>query len=303
LDDFDVASFDKIVSIDVRRQKVALWAYASGNATIGEETINDRVLCYFFDKAAFSLLDGIYIAAFAKIPAADETDEVWVIDPVGYISKFDVGTNFGVNALTDTTPALAGSPGTFSTTQLTLTQATLGNLPEGYKGFPITVVKASTGERATRICTADTLASQSVITVSPALPFTPANTSDFSVIVGSIETDFVSGEMSPAGPDKMTELTDVHLQLTPQATSASFTFMWKAQYGIAPAAVVYGERSISNQRNEYVVAVGGIAGGSTAGRRDTFRFQSLGPDQPFEIRQVTPRFTGDTPFGESRDDE
>ena len=77
---------------------------------------------------------------------ANDVNRIYFTTPEGHhLCQFDVGTNFGVDTLTSRTPATGA--GTFNTTTVTVAQATLASLPEGYLGLPITVVDATDGTR------------------------------------------------------------------------------------------------------------------------------------------------------------
>lgn len=284
------AHYHKIVGVHDRTSDCIIWFAPSGTSfeADGTTVANDLALVWWYGKGmgpdgqvyGWSLLDGLYVKFATTIQDENEVNRVWVVDPMGYIYEWNSGTNYGVGTLTSRTPALAA--GTFSTTQVTVAQATLANLPDGYKGLPVTVVKASTGERATRLCIADTRASPSVLTLDHALPFTPAATSDFSVIIGSIETKWISGEMSPAGQDTITKMVRSHMQLTPQAASVAgtFTFRWLGKYGIPEANVVEQSTTISNRINDWHDAT------PAWGLRHRFTFESLAADRPFEVRSI-----------------
>lgn len=315
-DAVSAANYGKIVSAHDRQNDCILWFVPSGSSfEPGSEIVcNDQAIVWSYGKGqgpdggiyGWSFLDGLYVKFVTTIQDENEVNRVWFVDPLGYIYIWNSGTNYGVGTLTSRTPALAGSPGTFSTTQLTLAQATLANVPDGYKGFAVTVVKASTGERATRLCVADTLASPSVITLDHALPFTPANTSDFSVIIGSIETRWISGEMSPAGQDSITKLVNLHMQLGRQSADVPgrFDLKWALKHGHDPAlnteATFYEAqttlRGISNQLSDYRAALGG------RGLRVRFTFESLAADVPFEIQSIFPEWDADAGRGQFRND-
>lgn len=287
--------YDRIFGIHDREHNAVVWFYPSGNQTIGEQVVNDRALVYFYETGAWSLLDGLFVEFAAIIPDQNEVNRVWLVDPLGYASLWNLGTNYGVGTLTTRSVTISAWN---STTTFEVPQATLASLPEGYKGLPVVIETG--GARYTRYVTGDDLAATSEVTINMPIAGPPVGgTAHF----GSIETDWISGEFMPAGQDMAVGLTDVHLQLTPQSTSASFEMLWLARYGIHPSAVIEGSATLSNQRNELFLSARQFASASLWGRRHRFRFRSLGPDKPFEIRSMIAKMNSDVGPGEYRDDE
>lgn len=283
-DAVSAANFEKVVGVHDRKDNCLIWFVPSGDTVINGEVVNDEAIVWFYEKGAdgndvygWSRLTGLPIRYATQIQDDDENNRVYLIDQHGFISLWNSGTNYGVGTLTSRTPALAS--GTFSLDQITVAQATLANLPSGYLGLPVTVVNTTTGERATRVCVEDDLGSPSVLRLDHDLPFMPAATG-FSVIIGAIEMDWLTGDISPFGQDMIQIWKTTHLQMTPQTTSGNFVFRYIGNYGKDPAGVAYKTHSISNQRNEIPLKT------ETRGTRLAFGVQALGADNPVEIRAV-----------------
>lgn len=288
--------YSQIIGVHDKKNRAILWFYPSGETTVGEETVNDRALVYFYEQGAWSLLTGLYVKYAFEIGDVNDTNQVWIVDPLGYISVWDMGTNFGVGTLTTRSVAIASFP---SSITMTVPQANLSNLPEGYKGLPV-VVEAN-GVRYMRYAIGDTLASPSVVRLNEAIPgVLTTGTAHF----GSIEFDWISGEMLPAGQDKLAQMLSVHVVGTPQSTASNFEVRYLAKHGIDPVACIEGSYTMSNQRNERMIASDEM---STAGygRRHRMRFRALGPDRPLEIRSAAIWFNADSGGmpGDRRDDE
>lgn len=297
------AHYDKIVSVHDRTNSAIMWFYPSGDSSLSGSVINDSALVYFYEIGAWSKLDGIYVTYAAIVPDANEVNKVWLVDPAGYISVWGSGTNFGLGTLTSRGPFTTTN--VVDTTNLEVDAATGTLATDQYTGLPVTIILAN-GDRYTRLVTASTTPSAGKTTITLDHAVTGMVTDSTQVVFGSIETDWISGQMAMAGISQMAQITSVHVQATPQTTSASFSLRFRSSGGINPTAIGWGSYSISNQRNEILVGlVDRTQAGSKSGRRLELGLRSFGPDQPFEVRYLTPFFSSDTAKspGENRNDE
>lgn len=274
--------YEDIIAVRDWRNEATIWFYASGDQTIDGEVVNDRALMYF-DDGGWSLLDGLFVKYATVIPNGQETNEVWLIDPMGYISIWDQGTNYGVGTLTARTVSVSRW---LSTTTVEVPQATLAALPEGYKGLPVVFVDAD-GNRYTRYVVNDNLAGpNSVITLNMAVAGPPV---DGTANFGSIEFDWIGGNHSLPDRAKQSQVVDFYGQWVPQETSSTFEFLLKSVGGHAASATIV-ESSIStlsNQDNARKWGLAEMSSRSAIGRYHRPRFRALGPDKPVVVRSLT----------------
>ncbi len=282
---------DKIVGIHDRRNDSWIISYPSGDTTVGGSVVNDRMLVldysvYRNTGLGWTQRSNLSASTFAIIPDGNEVDRIYFADPLGYIYQWDSGSNYGVGSLTDRT--LTASAG--ASTSVTVPQATLGSVPDGHKGFWITLVRAADSSRESRYVTADTLASPSVLTVAAWTGTAPV--SGDTILVGSIESDAIFGELSPFGNQMVSHLIASFLRATKQDTSSSLVeWQWQGLGGInnshneqepSFSTVLNGEKkAFSNQKVDMALAT------EARGRRLAFRVLSQGPDQPFALRDFT----------------
>lgn len=274
--------YEQIVAVRDWRNESTIWFYASGDQTVNGSVVNDRALV-FFDDGGWSLLDGLFVKYATVIPNGQETNEIWIIDPMGYISIWDQGTNYGVGTLTPRTVSVSRW---LSTTTVEVPQATLAALPEGYKGLPVVMVDAS-GNRYTRYVVDDNLAApNSVITLNMAVTGPPL---DGTANFGSIEFDWIGGDHSLPDRVKQSQVVEVYGQWIAQDTAATFEFLLRSAGGHNPTATIV-ESSISTLSNQEPAQRWGIAemsSRSAIGRHHRPRIRALGPDKPVTVRSFT----------------
>ena len=292
-DNVSITNRDKIVGIHDRRNDAWLIAYPTGDVTVNSKVVNDRMLVLDYtvgrerdNRYGWTRLTNLSMSVAAIVADANDVDRVYFADPLGYIYQWDSGTNYGVGSLTDRT--LTASAG--GSTSVTVTQATLGSVPDGHKGFWITLVRAADSGRESRYVTADDLASPSVLTVDRAWTTNPV--SGDSVLVGSIESDAIFGEFSPFGAHALHHMTETFVRASKQDTSSSaIKWQWQGLGGVDNShqsqdpsfSSLLTEQSVSfsNQKVDMHFST------PARGRRLAVRVLSQGPDQPFAIRDFT----------------
>ena len=301
------ANYSIISAVHDRPHMTVMFAAPSGDSVNSSgQVINDMVFVYDYSKPrgddgifyGWSIWDGMYVDQFFTLQDANDVNRIYFTTPEGHLCQFDVGTNFGVDTLTSRTPATGA--GTFNTTTVTVAQATLANLPEGYLGLPITVVDATdaTGAtRATRMCKADTNIGGGFteLTLDHAITnFTPAQAD--TVLVGSIEFVWKSADFSAVGTDKVTEVKKIHVQATPQSPSATPEVKMLNGYGLqdetGPGVEVSTNDAFTNQAYDALLSFT-----YGRGRRHSVRFYSRGPDKPLEIISLGVELTDDDSRG------
>lgn len=279
------AQHETIAGVHDRRNRCVLWFYGDGT----QGTVNNKAFAWFYQKttpdgrtAGFAPLEGLYVKSAAICEDSNGINRVYLVDYSGFIYEWGTSNTYGVGSLTATDLTISSVT---STTQIVVPQATLANLPNGYTGLPITVVKAD-GTRYHRYVTADTLASPSTITLNAAVPGMAAND---TAIVGSIDMDWISGEMAPAGQESEVLWSKTHLQMTAQSgTPATVSILGKGEHGIPSAAAVELSRSFTNDlADDWIALSSGIRG-----RRVRLRFNAFGANKPFEVRSVVMHVSG-----------
>ena len=293
--DVSVTNRDKIVAVHDRKNDAWMIAYPTGNTSVNGSVVNDRmlVLDYTVGRSGEHVMGwtrrtNLSASLFAIIPDANDIDRIYFADPLGYIYEWDNGENsYGPGTLTDTSVTVSAG----GTTSVTVTQATLARVPDGYKGFWVTLVRAADGSRESMYVTDDDLASPSVLTVSNWSGADPV--SGDTLLVGSVEANAIFGEISPYGPSVVSHVIDTFLRLTKFSSDTSNLVRWEWQ-GLGGVGNSHNEQDpsfssvlteqgayLSNTKVDVRLATG------CRGRRIAFRILSLGPDQPFILREFT----------------
>jgi hypothetical protein len=301
-DDVSAANRKKIVTVHDRRNDLWIVSFPTGSTTVSGAVVNDAAFVFNYLVGAgedgnfygWSKLTGIHAAVFAIIPDANEVDRVYFADPLGYVYRWDSGTNFGPGTLTTT--GLTVVSGTSTTVTVPKANAAL---TDGYRGLFVTLVRVTGATRETRLVTADDKASpNSALTVDRA--WTGANpASGDALIIGSIETDAISGEISPAGPHQLCEWTETFLRATKQTTTGTYVLQYQALGGVNnshneqtpsfSSLVTAQQVTLSNQKEDMYFST--EAG---RGRRLAFRIlaqpTASATDKPFQLRDATLSF-------------
>lgn len=286
-----------------RKNRMALWFTASGNSLDeNENPILDQVFAWDTqagraengDYYGWQFLAGIYATTAAAVHDANGTEMVLFADPMGYINRWDSGTNFGLGSHTAlATPALDPT-GTPSQTTIKLAAITALSYPEGYVGFPITVIDATDGTRETRMVKSDDLASpNSTIVLDHALSFNVDHAAD-TVIVGSIEADWTVCDFAPFGHTRGAIFVSEELIMHPRTPSKAIVHRMRGILGdgdgdtvgvgtIADDQIV----TVANGNDDYLrfLAYQDQTTGEPRMPRGTHmrrRVQALGADVPFE---------------------
>lgn len=294
LNDVSVANRNLISAVHDRENSSWVVSYPSGDTLVGGSVVNDRALVLDYevgrgdDGTRYGWTNRTNLAArfWKVVPDANDVDRVFFVDHLGYISRWASGTDYGPAGLTTTT--LTASAG--GSTSVTVPQATLAAYPDGHKGFWVTLVRAADSSRESRLVTADSLASPSALTIDHA--WTGDNpVSGDTVLIGSVESEAIFGDISPFGPVYVALLRWIFLRASLQATSGQYRFEWQGLGGVNntfqeqepsfSTVVSQDGAAISNQKVDMKFAARG------RGRRMTFRVLGLGPDLPFALREFS----------------
>ena len=297
------AAKDMTEGVYDRKNRMALWFVASGNSyDESEQPILDQVIAWDAeakrddngDYFGWQYLTGIYATTAAAVHDSNGNEMILFADPMGYINRWDVGTNFGLGSDTGMTTPAVDATGTPSTTQIKLAALNSGSYPEGYVGFPITCIDTSTGARETRMIVTDDKASpNSLIRLDHALSFTFDHTAD-TVVVASIEADWTVCDFAPFGHTNGSIFVEEELIMQPRTPSATIVHRMRGILGdgdgdtvgigtIADDQIV----TVTNGNDDYLrfLAYQDQATGSPRMPRGTHmrrRVQALGADKPFE---------------------
>lgn len=279
---YDVApeNWKTVVAARHREGNLVIWFAPSGNTSVGGLVVNDQAFVLDVDVGAvedmvvgWSRMTGAYVSAAHWLPDKDDVNRLYLIDPLGYIYVMGEYGAYGPDTTAFTTETTAAATSA-SADQVKLLQLNQANYPDGYKGLPVTVVDADTGVRATRLCISDDLASpNSTLTVDSAYPFTP--TAGDVVILGSIEADWKSGEISPA-PADVVHLERMFLEWKEQTTAANVDVLWQAIEG-QDSDEAASSIQLANTRKTHWEYMKG------RGRRFWFQVRARGTNRPFEL--------------------
>lgn len=221
---------DLIAATHFMDNEVSLFALSSGDTKIDSVAVNDQVFAHFYryGQGGWVRLTGMYVRFFSLVTGPRGRDIIYIVDHHGLVSKFDEGDLYGIGDSSSplTTASVTVQAGTLDSTHVTVPQATLANLPLGHLGLQITLVRAIGGTRETRLVTADDLASPSVLTIDHAWTgATPVASTD-TVLIGSVESVWRSGAMSPAGAGRICTLQDI-LFRKEIPTTTSLAVKWR----------------------------------------------------------------------------
>lgn len=276
---------DAIVVTHDRRRELVLWAVPSGATSLGGATINDRILCLHYTSprdaqnrpGGWTVWNNLNCALFATMEdPTDGTQRNYFADDLGYVYRFDIGENYGVGS--DFVALKTVVSGTAST--VTIPEINSANHPEGARGFFVTLVRAADNSRETRLVTADSLASpNSALTV--ASNWTGANpTSGDSLLIGSREAGFKTGEMSPFGAHVNHILDVLFVRQTDPGTASNYAIYASGLGGVK----VESTTTLSPVSNDLVDRKIGLRP-NVVGRRLTLEFASQGT-APLRIRDL-----------------
>ena len=293
-DNINRANAHKMTSISDKRGDSFLIAYPSGNLEIDDVVVNDRVLVLDRtigkDPAGRTMgwvrRTNMNVRLFVVLCNENGDDRVFFLDDLGYIYQYDASDTYGpANLIASNNLAVtAGSPNTVTVA------AAGGSLEDGYRGFFATLVRAADASRETRLILEDDLGSpSSVLTMSSDWDGAPPTSGD-TLIIGSIEADAITGELSPQGPQNVALMTETFFRQDRQDTSATITLEWQGLGGVHgshsaqdPAFSEINSAEITTFSNQEVDVVRATP---ARGRRFVHRFLSLGVNKPFAIRDM-----------------
>ncbi len=288
-DDVDPLNFKNITAVHDRMNDRVLFSAPSGSMLDDDdEVVNDLMLAFHYKVGADengSRLGWSYLEIPCRLMAEvhDSNDAVIVlfVDPMGYINQLNYGYNYGLGD-NGSLGAPALSAGSYSASQLVMAPLSTTPFPEGYVGLPITVIRTSTGDRYYRMIVSDTQATPSVVGLDHDLPFTPSET-NCTVLVGSVEFVWKSGNHSPFGQDIESIFNGLHLQMTPVGSAKTITIQYSAFNGKGDETSTGTENTISytSGNQEYDRLFG--FNPQPRGFRQRITFKSLGIDAPWEV--------------------
>ncbi len=276
-----------------RDQEAAMWAVSSGGSfdTDGVTPINDGLFSFAYNagtdragrRIGWGVSTGLYLRALYLIPNASDVEELWAIDPFGFIYKFSESAySYGIPSHTVT----LATTGTFGVAQATMQiglpiNADSTNLPEKYLGFGVTVQRASDGLRETRLIVAcATGGGFDVCGLDHNLSWAPQAGDTWELC--TIEFDWISGKMALAGEAFTSESFDLHIDQTVQAISSATELRWRWSGGMTVIPPFKSRPGgFTNQKGDDSYALEG------RGRRLELELRARGINKPLEIGSMT----------------
>ncbi len=273
------AHWDKIIGVHYRPEERIYWFYPTGDTLVNGVVVNDSCLTLDYRVGAsgrtrygWAQMTGTYYVFAAFLPDANGVNRMYVIDPLGHVSVMGDYPSFATDGdLTEDT-----SPTNTSTNKAhVFITASDADYPDNYAGLPITVVDADDGTRETRLSISQGSARQ---IVDREYSFFP-NTAD-TVLVGSIEAEWISGEIPMFGGMVVAHLLKIFLEMT--APSTSTTDSLKVSY-----LAVEGQESDDTEATETISNQDKTRWfySPMRGRRVRLTVKSQGVAEPFEINR------------------
>ncbi|MBU0599144.1 hypothetical protein KKF61_09255, partial [Patescibacteria group bacterium] len=278
-----IANRDLIVGVHDRRNETILWGVPSGSTLDADgNVVNDQMItwCYAVGGGmGWAKRTNVSMSVAAIVPDANEVNQVYFADGLGYLYLHDSGTNYGVGTRTSSVSGLDVSAGTVNTVTIPrVSDLTAAGLPEGYRGLYLTK-ETPAGVRETRLAIADDLASPSTVTVDRNWDVTP--TASDTIDVGSIEMNALFGEISPFGSETVSEWACTYVRQALQSTSGTVTLTYEAKSGVTSPAS--GSETFNNAlRDSMKFGFNPAARGTAL----ILGFHAKGPDIQVQLRDV-----------------